>query len=132
MDLRIRPATIEDLDALVALERLAFADPWSRDSLASELVAGRRRLPLVAYLGDRMVGVALVWVVADELHLVSLAVDPAHRRRGIAQALLDAVLASPEGQRAAIMTLEVRISNEAAINLYRRNDFLDVAVRPRY
>ena len=132
MSVRIRPAVLGDLDALVELERAAFADPWSRESLRTELAGDSRRMPLVACDGDEVVGVALIWVVADEMHLVSLAVHPARRREGIAQALLDHALASDAGRRAAIMTLEVRAGNEGAIALYRRNGFVDVALRPHY
>lgn len=132
MTVRIRPAVLGDLDALVDLERAAFADPWSRESLRTELAGDSRRMPLVACDGDDLVGVALIWVVADELHLVSLAVRPDRRREGIAQALLDAALASEAGRRASIMTLEVRAGNAGAIALYRRNGFVDVALRPHY
>jgi ribosomal-protein-alanine N-acetyltransferase len=128
----IRPAALGDLEAILAVERASFPVPWSRDAIAAELHEDHRRMPLVAADDGTIVGFALVWVIADELHLVNLAVLPDHRRRGIAQRLLDAVLDSEPGRRAAIMTLEVRVGNEAAIAFYRRNGFVDVAFRPRY
>jgi [ribosomal protein S18]-alanine N-acetyltransferase len=133
MELRTRRAVPADLPRVMAIERASFSAPWSEDSIASELAAGDpRRLPWVAELDGVIVAFALVWVVADELHLVSFAVDPAMRRRGIGQLLLDAVLDTPEAKRASIMTLEVRATNRAALALYRRNGFLDIALRPRY
>ena len=132
MAVAIRPAVPGDLEAILAVERASFPAPWSRDAIAAELHDDPRRMPLVAVEHAAVVGFALVWVIADELHLVNLAVLPDHRRRGIAQLLLDAVLDSEAGHRAAIMTLEVRVGNEAAIAFYRRNGFVDVAFRPRY
>lgn len=133
MELRTRRAVPADLPRVMAIERASFSAPWSEDSIAVELASGDpRRLPWVAELDGDIVAFALVWVVADELHLVSFAVDPAMRRRGIGQLLLDTVLDTPEAKRASIMTLEVRASNHAALALYRRNGFLDIALRPRY
>ena len=132
MGVRVRPATREDLDAIVAIERASFSDPWSPRLLGDELEADPRRRPFVALDDDRIVGFALFWVIVDEIHLVNVAVAPEARRRGVAQAMLDHVLTTEAGRRAAIMTLEVRVTNEAAIAFYRRNGFVDVALRPRY
>ena len=133
MALTHRRALPADLTRVMEIERASFASPWSEDSIASELDPDDpRRLPWVAELGGRLVGFALVWVVADELHLVSLAVDPAVRRQRIGQGLLDAILATPEAEAARLMTLEVRASNAAALALYRRNGFVEIALRPRY
>ncbi|HKK71729.1 MAG TPA: ribosomal protein S18-alanine N-acetyltransferase [Candidatus Krumholzibacteria bacterium] len=132
MDVETRPATRGDLEAILAVERASFPAPWSRDALAAELQGDPRRMPMVAVHAGKVVGFALVWVIADEVHLVNLAVLPDHRRRGIAQQLLDAVLDTEAGRRAAIMTLEVRVGNDEAIAFYRRNGFVDVAFRPRY
>ena len=133
MEISFRRAVPADLPRVLEIERASFPSPWSEASIAGELDSSDpRRMPLVAQWEQAIVGFALVWVVADELHLVSLAVDPAHRRRGIGQGLLDAVQASPEGQRARLLTLEVRASNAAALALYRRNGFMDIALRPHY
>lgn len=132
MTLAIRAATADDLDGIVAIEAACFGDPWSVDNLAAELDGDARRLPLVALEGVRMVGFAFYWVIADEIHLINVAVLPDFRRRGVAQALLDHVLDGSAGVRASVMTLEVRVTNAAAIALYRRNGFIDIALRPRY
>ena len=133
MTLTHRRARPVDLPRVMRIERASFSAPWSEDAIAAELdPSDPRRLPLVAELDGEIVGFALVWVIADELHLVSFAVDPVHRRRGIGQALLDAVLATPQAARANVMTLEVRTNNQPAIDLYHRNGFIDIALRPKY
>lgn len=133
MAVRYRRALPEDLPQVMAIEQASFPTPWSEESIAAELDPGDpRRLPWVAERDGRILGFALVWVVADELHLVSLAVDPTQRRQHIGQRLLDAVLATPQGRCARLMTLEVRASNAPALALYRRNGFVEIALRARY
>ncbi len=130
--LRIRRAGPEDLPRLLALERAIFPHPWSRAMIEAELRPEPERIPLLAFLGDEPVGYAFCWRVADELHLVNLGVLARCRRRGVGRALLGRVLADPAAAGAALMTLEVRRSNEAAIAFYRGQDFRAVAIRPRY
>lgn len=133
MEVTHRRALPADLSRVMEIERASFPTPWTQESIAAELDPDDpRRLPWVAAVDGQVIGFALVWVVADELHLVSLAVDPPYRRRHVGQGLLDAVLATPEGRRANLMTLEVRASNTAARNLYQRNGFVEIALRSRY
>jgi len=131
-DLRIRLAEPEDLDAIVTMEERIFTTPWSRASLAMELEPDRGRHPVLALHGREPVGYALVWAVADELHMVTLGVLPEHRRRGVGAAILEWILGSVPASLSRIMTLEVREQNEAALALYRRFGFREVAIRPRY
>ena len=128
----IRAAGPDDLDGILAVETACFREPWSAQNLAAELDGDPRRMPLVAVLGAEIVGFGLFWVIADEIHLVNLAVLPAWRRHGLAQAMLDHALASEAGRAASIVTLEVRVTNAAAIALYRRNGFIDLALRRGY
>ena len=128
----IRRGVASDLAEVSRIERACFPSPWSDAALGLELSGDPRRLALVVEEEGRLIGFALVWVVADELHLVSLAVDPARRREGWAQALLDRLLDTEEGRRANLLTLEVRPTNSAAVALYHRNGFLDIALRPNY
>lgn len=131
-DLTIRIAEPSDLDAIDQMEQIIFSPAWSRASLAIELQPHPRRLPLVALRGDLPVGYALVWIAADELHIVTLGVRPGFRRQGIAAALLERILASDPAAVSNLITLEVRENNEAARALYGRFGFLEVAIRPGY
>jgi ribosomal-protein-alanine N-acetyltransferase len=74
----------------------------------------------------------MFWGVADEIHLVTIAVEPEMRRRGIASVLLNSLLDSDLARDKRLVTLEVRAGNTAAIELYRRYGFREVALRPRY
>ncbi len=123
----------EDLDSVAALEADAFANPWTREMLARELrQSDVARVYLLRAGGKRVAAFCACWLVFDELHVNTVAVDPSLRRRGLATALMQHVLAEAARDGAVQATLEVRRSNEPAIELYRRLGFAVEAVRPRY
>lgn len=125
-----REATAADLDALVRLENVCFAeDPWSRNMLQDELsrpggiflVIGAPGLPRAFAIG---------WAVLDELHILQVAVEPAARRLGFGRQVLAALEA--RAVTAENAWLEVRRDNVAAIGLYEAFDYRAVGCRPRY
>ena len=126
-----RPAVRADLDAIVALERATFPRPWSAAALAEEIAGGRGRLVVVAVdPGDRVVGYLCCRDAAAELHILSLAVAAACRRMGVGTGLLRSALEWGERQGCRGAVLEVRPTNTAAIELYRRLGFVSVGRRP--
>lgn len=132
MTLEIRPAGPADIDAIVAIERSSFSVPWTREVLLPELQEDDRHQPVLALLQGEPVGFALVWVIADERHLVNFAVDPAHRRKGIGRRMLSGIIDRAREEGANLVTLEVRSTNDEARELYLDFGFIDVALRPRY
>jgi ribosomal-protein-alanine N-acetyltransferase len=128
----IRRGTSRDLAAVIAIENLSFADPWSPEALFGELQADAMRLPLVAVLDGSVCGYLMAWLVADQLHVLNIATDPGHLRRGVGTALL--LEAARRGARrgAVEVTLEVRRSNLPALAFYRRHAFVQAGVRPGY
>lgn len=129
---RVRPLTIARLDEVLAIERVSFSDPWSREMFRSELVLGGGTYARLAERDGVLVGYLCAVLVADEAHLGNLAVDPSERRQGVAQLLLDDLLEAARGRRARRVTLEVRESNQEARKFYYKNDFIDVAIRKNY
>jgi ribosomal-protein-alanine N-acetyltransferase len=127
-----RRALPSDLDSILAIERASFTIPWTEAVILPELADDGRHLPLLASIDGEAVGFALVWVIADEMHLVNFAVEPARRRRGIGRALLTEVLDRARQRDISMVTLEVRETNEAARVLYRDFGFVEVALRPGY
>ena len=120
-----------DIDAVVALELESFTNPWSRETLVWELEnSDVTRVYLLRDTEDRAIAFCIVWVIFDELHINTLAVSPQHRRQGLATFLLRAVMADAARDGARRATLEVRESNTAALELYRRLGF-GVAARRR-
>jgi ribosomal-protein-alanine N-acetyltransferase len=128
-----RLAGSEDLDAVMALEAASFSNPWTRDMLERELEPPTSARVYVLRLPEiRVAAFCSCWVIADELHINTIAVDVARRRQGFGRALMVHVLADValEGVRRA--TLEVRRSNLAAQRLYEHLGFTTAGVRKRY
>jgi ribosomal-protein-alanine N-acetyltransferase len=114
---------------VIAIERRAFATPWSLAMFVLEL-SKPSSVCLAALSERRIAGYLVCSRYADVWHLMNIAVDPASRRRGIAQALLEALL--QRAGREEAYTLEVRPSNTSAITLYEQFGFRSAGVRPRY
>ena len=124
--------TLEDIPAVHAIERASFAVPWPDDAYRNELVTNRLASYVVARAGDEVVGFAGLWVMVDEAHITTFAVDPRWRRRGVGQWLLLRLLELANDRRAREATLEVRLSNMPARRLYEKYGFRPVGIRPRY
>jgi ribosomal-protein-alanine N-acetyltransferase len=122
-----------DLDAVAALEADSFTNPWPRESLVWELEnSDVTRAYLLRDDGGMVAAFCVCWVIFDELHINTLAVAPAARRRGIGTALMRHVMAEAAAAGATRATLEVRASNAAALALYDRLGFRVAATRPGY
>ena len=122
-----------DIDAVAALEAESFTNPWPRDTLVWELRnSDVTRAYLVRDAAGAIAAFCVCWVIFDELHINTLAVAPAARRRGLATALVRHVMADAAASGATRATLEVRASNAAALALYQRLGFHVAATRPGY
>lgn len=124
--------TLDDLRAVHAIERASFSVPWPDDAYRNELLTNRLASYVVARAGDVVVGFAGLWVMVDEAHVTTFAVDPGWRRRGVGERLLLALLDIAVTRRAREATLEVRLSNMPARRLYEKYGFRPVGIRPRY
>ncbi len=122
----IRPATTDDVAAVAALEAEIFGvDAWTTAMVAEELTGPRRR----AWVADDVVGYAVTLHTDDVVDLQRIAVAPAHRRRGVARALLDVAMRESSGSR---MLLEVSAANETAVAFYAAAGFVQIGRRARY
>lgn len=116
---------------VAALEKLCFSDPWSEKSVASEL-NNPLSLWLVALEGDTVAGYVGSQSVMGESDMMNVAVHPDYRRRGIARALICALMDGLRERGNRCLTLEVRASNTSAIALYEKLGFAQVGRRPNY
>jgi ribosomal-protein-alanine N-acetyltransferase len=129
----IRDLTLRDLGAVERIERHAYPTPWSRSMFAGELVKPSSVcLGAFAGQGRRLVGYLIVARYVDAWHVMNLAVDPDHRRRGIATTLLERLFARTADDERRGYTLEVRVSNGGAIELYEGLGFKGRGVRRGY
>ena len=129
---RVEPMTIADLPAVHAIERASFSVPWPDDAYRNELLTNRLASYVVARAGDETVGFGGLWVMVDEGHITTFAVEPRWRRRGVGEWILLALLDRAVERHAREATLEVRLSNVPARRLYEKYGFRPVGIRPRY
>jgi ribosomal-protein-alanine N-acetyltransferase len=124
--------TLEDLPEVHRIERASFSAPWPDDAYRSELRANRLASYLVARAGEAVVAFGGIWLMVDEAHVTTFAVDPGWRRQGVGESLLLALLDVAIARHAREATLEVRLSNLPARRLYEKFGFRPVGLRPRY
>ena len=116
---------------IAQLEKLCFSDPWSENSIASELTS-RLSHWLVAVENGQVVGYIGSQSVLGESDMMNVAVHPDHRRRGIAEMLVNALSSDLKDRSNVCLTLEVRASNAPAIALYEKLGFTQVGLRKNY
>jgi len=141
MAIHIRDATDRDLPRIIEIERLAFPAPWSLASFQRELTLPFSRIIVAIPAADhehgrgddaRIAGFLCRWLIADECHVLNIAVHPDSRRLGIGSVLLAEAIAEARSKRAGVVTLEVRRSNLAARQLYRKFEFKERRLRWDY
>ena len=113
------------------LEKRCFSDPWSEKSVASEL-ENDLACWLVALDGETVAGYVGSQTELGETDMMNIAVHPDYRRKGIAQALVNALVDTLKSQGSRCLTLEVRASNEPAQKLYEKLGFSLIGKRPKY
>jgi len=132
VSLEFRRLSLRDLPAIEEIEQRSYATPWSRSMFAGELSK-----PSSICLGafdeaGKLTGYLIISRYVDAWHVMNLAVSPPLRRRGIATALLERLFSQTAGESRRGYTLEVRVSNDAAIKLYERMGFKARGIRRGY
>ena len=121
----------EHVAQVAALEKLCFSDPWSENSVASEL-ENELSLWLVALEGDTVAGYVGSQSVMGESDMMNIAVHPDYRRMGLAERLVASLVEALAESGNHSLTLEVRASNAPAIGLYEKTGFAQVGRRKNY
>ena len=116
---------------IAELEKRCFNDPWSENSIASEL-NNRLSCWLVALEGDVVIGYVGSQTVLGETDMMNIAVHPDYRNQGVAKNLIQTLMDTLSGQGSHSLMLEVRQSNEPAKNLYASLGFETVGIRKNY
>ena len=133
MEYTVSLMTLADVDDVVEIERQSFPIPWSRAAFIDELTRNERALYVVIRdESGTMVGYGGMWLVCDEAHVTNIAVRSDRRRQGVGTAIMIGLMGFAQSKGADRMTLEVRVSNRPAQELYRGLGFVPAGVRPRY
>jgi ribosomal-protein-alanine N-acetyltransferase len=130
----IGPMTPADIPAVLEIEQASQLEPWSKESFIEELQRIGSHVFVARMPTESMdaVGYVCMWIVADEIQILNLAVSKTLRRRGIGRSLLLHALRFGWKKNARVVALEVRRSNTAARTLYGSLGFREVGRRPGY
>ena len=132
-DVILRPAYHEEIPGVLEVENASFDDPWPIEVFEAELRHSWSRCVVAEEVESKeIVGHAVFWLVADEVHLLNLAVHPKARSKRLGRRLLGHILQEARVHRARFITVEVRASNTVARKLYDTAGFKQVGLRPRY
>ena len=132
MNVMIRKMTLDDIEQVIAIDRVSFSLPWPERSFRFELTDNPASRCWVAEVDGKIVGIIVVWLIVDEVHVATIATHPEFRRQGIAKNLLSYALQHMSMEGAQSSFLEVRASNLVAQDLYRKFGFEESGVRRRY
>lgn len=123
-----------DLNQIIKIEKEAFSNPWNVKFFREELNYNTFSLYLTAKINKEIVGYAGCWFKDNvkEIHIVNLAIKKEYRRKNIATYLINEIINMAETINFNKITLEVRASNEKAINLYKKLDFIKSNIVPNY
>jgi len=122
----------QHLDQVLAIELKSFPIPWSQRAFMFEVMENDFAFYLVALQGEKVVGYGGMWIVLDEAHITNVAVHPELRGRGVGRALMMELLSRAVVLGAPGITLEVRVSNQVARNLYKSLGFVEKGMRRKY
>jgi [ribosomal protein S18]-alanine N-acetyltransferase len=122
----------EDIDQIVNIEKLSFATPWSKESFYNELNKNQFATYVVIEDSEKIIGYCGVWLIVDEAHITNIAILPEYRGRKLGDALLAKVITTVKEMGAKSVTLEVRVTNTVAQNLYRKFGFENGGIRKNY
>jgi len=128
----ILPLQLEHIDGVLEVDSRSFSIPWSRSSFEAEAVRNDFARYIVAVDRGKVVGYAGVWIIAGEGQITNIAVHPDSRGKGIACKMLEALIDICIRESVSDMTLEVRKSNLAAINLYKKYGFVEEGIRKQF
>jgi ribosomal-protein-alanine N-acetyltransferase len=130
--LAITPMLPSDVPEVARVERSSFTTVWPADAFYNELHTNKLAHYFVGRAGGRIVAYGGIWVILEDSHITTLAVDPAYRGKGYGEQMLLRLVDEAVEHGASWMTLEVRESNAAAQQLYRKYGFTTVTMRRGY
>ncbi|HET7628909.1 MAG TPA: ribosomal protein S18-alanine N-acetyltransferase [Bacillales bacterium] len=131
-NVQFRYMNVDDIDAVMKVEKASFTMPWSDSAFYNELTNNRFATYILAQDADCVIGYCGVWVIVDESHVTNIAILPEYRGKQIGESLLRTAMHYARMKGARKMSLEVRVSNESAQRLYRKLGFQPGGIRKNY
>jgi len=124
----------EDIDTVLAIERISFPNPWHESTFRGEIQNQPISSPYVVVhsLQRKVIGYIIFWQIKEEVQINNIAIHPDLRRQGLGEAVLRKVLDQVRNENAKFVYLEVRPSNAAAFALYKKLGFKVLGIRKDY
>ncbi|WP_017754987.1 ribosomal protein S18-alanine N-acetyltransferase [Calidifontibacillus oryziterrae] len=132
VQVQFRLMALEDVEQVYEVETSAFSMPWSKEAFFNELTNNKFAKYIVMVLDSKIIGYCGLWIILDEVHITNIAVLPECRGKKLGDALLKQVIEFCRAVGAKTMSLEVRISNHVAQNLYKKYGFKEGGIRKSY
>ena len=131
-EVEIRVADIGDLEQIHYCENSSFELPWSYAMLYDDIIENENTVYLVVVKDGQIIGYGGMWIIFDEAHITNVCILPGFRGNGYAYALMRELIHVSKEHGATAMSLEVRVSNKAALKLYKKCGFTIHGIRKRY
>lgn len=129
----IKKMSPQDIEGVIKIEESAYGDHhWSKDSFLSEISNELAHYYTLFNSRDELAGYAGCWHIMEEAHITTIAISPDNRKKHYGQALLKKIIDDCYKEKIKYITLEVRESNTAAINLYSKYGFSSFGTRKGY
>lgn len=136
LNVDIRKMEEADLPAVMEIENLCFVAPWKKENFLEEMNNQYANLWVIELSADgvakQVVGFSDYWQTFDSATICQIAVHPGIRRRQLGSALMDEIINDCYAKRVQNLTLEVRKSNQIAINFYKKHGFKETLVKEKY
>ena len=139
--LEIKPAIADQVEQILALDQLCFGGIWSKDGYLREIDSPNASLQLLwltdelteaRSLSPELIGIACMWSIVDEAHITLLGIHPQYRHQGLGMLLLNSLLQEAKEKNLHHATLEVKVTNDKAIQLYKKFGFQIAGTRKNY
>jgi len=124
--------TLKEIEDVWEIEKLCFSIPWSLKAFMMEVEENKCAYYVVAKREEKVIGYGGMWIILDEAHVTNIAVHPNFRRQGVGEAIIRNLMEKAVQLGIDKMTLEVRVSNHVAQNLYRKVGFKEAGIRKGY
>ena len=128
----IRKMSVEDLHVVEEMERILFSSPWSYEDFLYELNENAFSHNFVVEDHNEIVGYVGLWIMYDQSQITTIGVHPSYQRKGIGSMMMKKMIEESLAHQCLNMSLEVRVSNDKAISLYKKYGFETVALRKNY
>ena len=128
----IRKMSVEDLRVVEEMEHILFSSPWSYEDFLYELNENAFSHNFVVEDHNEIVGYVGLWIMYDQSQITTIGVHPSYQRKGIGSMMMKKMIEESLAHQCLNMSLEVRVSNDKAISLYKKYGFETVALRKNY